>query len=111
MENEPERMTRDERAEYARTRRYETILKAALDEAEAVGLANLRRRNVAARAGVANGSINHAFDSMGGLVKRVVEAACAHRRLPIVAEALANRELSYLVPDELRNDALAALAA
>lgn len=111
MENETERMTRDERAEYARTRRYETILAAAVAEAEAVGLANVRRRAVATRAGVANGSVNHAFDSMGGLMKRVVEAACADRKLPLVAEALASREYAYLVPDGLRNDALAALAA
>ncbi len=109
MENE--RMTQKGRAEYARERRYSLILKAAVAEAEAVGLANVRRRAVASRAGVANGSVNHAFDSMGGLMKKVVEAACSERKLPLVAEALASREYAYLVPDALRSDAIAALAA
>lgn len=94
-----------------RETRHASILAAAIEEAEAVGFANIRRRKVAARAGVANGSINHAFGTLDALKDAVMAEAIAGEILPIVAQGLAaGHALAHGAPPELRKAAAGALA-
>ncbi|MGJ0509088.1 MAG: TetR/AcrR family transcriptional regulator [Methylocystis sp.] len=88
------------------------LLDIALDMAESLGLEQIRRDDIAKKAGVANGLVTHYFSTMTQLKRAVVRAAIERKILPVIAQALALKHPEALkAPDELRNAALASLAA
>lgn len=90
--------------------RHNKVLGAAIEEAQAVGYANITRRSVATRAGVAVGSVNFAFGDMERLKAAVLAHAVQYGLLDIVAQGLAARNETALNADpELRKRALATL--
>lgn len=103
------KQTKDELSAQMRAQCREDLLTAGVAEALAVGWANLRRRNVAARAGRANGSVNHAFGSMDGLRTAVMEAAIADGHYPIIRAGLAaDHPVALAAPDATRRKAMTA---
>lgn len=102
------RLPREERAERLRTTRHFSILLAAMAEAEERGLLGMTRAAIAQRAGVADGSVNHAFGSMDGLRQAVMMEAIATRRLAVLRQGIAaNDPVALAAPAELRQAALA----
>lgn len=86
------------------------ILAVAVQRASLLGLAGLRRDDVAQAAGVANGLVTRYFNTMTQLRRAVVRAAIHSENLPLIAQALANRDPDAMkAPEELRKRALASL--
>ncbi len=76
------------RAAAARKERHDAILQAGLTLAERDGWGTLTRDAVARQAGVADGSVNHAFGTIDGLRSAVMAEAVARRIVSIVAAGL-----------------------
>jgi AcrR family transcriptional regulator len=90
--------------------RKEAILAVALERARSIGLNNLRRDDIAAHAGVANGLVSRYFSTMTQLRRAVVRAAIRQEVLPVLAQALASRDPDALkAPEDLQKRALASL--
>jgi len=90
--------------------RHDAILRAAVALSVEGGYQWITREQVAARAGVAQGSINHAFGTMLALKRAVVRHAIETGILEIVKDALAGRSpAADDVPPELRAKAAALL--
>lgn len=106
-----ERLSRDDRAAIQRGTRHEIILAAALQEAQAVGYQNIIRHRVAARAGVANGSVNHAFGTLAALKNAVMEKAVEDGVADVVAQGLATgHPVARNAPAHIKEAATRALA-
>ena len=76
------------------------------------GYEKITRHDVAARAGVATGSVNNAYGDMAGLRDAVVSAAVERGLLVIVAQGLAaGHPAARAAPQDLKDSALASLAA
>lgn len=84
------------------------ILRAAIELAKEDSYQWVTRDAVAAKAGVAAGTINTAFGNMAELKRAVIRHAIEHRILPIVAEAIGARHPIALdsCPEDLRKEAL-----
>lgn len=92
--------------------RREELLTIALDMAATLGIEQIRRDDIAKKAGVANGLVTHYFTTMTQLKRAVVRAAVERRSLPVIAQALALKHPEALkAPLELRDEALASLAS
>lgn len=92
--------------------RNRQILEAAVALAGERGFRKYSRRDVADRAGVADGSVNNAYGTMDGLHDAVMGAAVERSLLGIVAEGLAARHpAACAAPQDLKDSALASLAA
>jgi AcrR family transcriptional regulator len=106
-----ERLTRDDRSALMRSERRTAIMAAAIKLAAAGGWRNLTRDRVASAAGVAVGSVNHEFGTMGELRAAVMREAVASERLEIIAQGLADGdETARDAPAELREAAIRSLA-
>lgn len=107
-----ERMPRDDRAALMREQRRASIMAAAMVEAATAGYSKMTREGVAARAGVAVGSINHEFGTMDALRDAVMAAAIeAPDHYAIVAQGMADgHPLARAAPEEVRQAAIRALA-
>ena len=106
-----DRLTRADRSALMRDERHRAIMAAAMDEAAAVGFANVRRNAVARRAGVANGSVNHAFGTLDALKDAIMAEAVASLVLPIVAQGLAaGHPAAHNAPPAIRKAAAGTLA-
>lgn len=106
-----ERLSREERSRTMRETRQRAILAAAVEEAEANGFANIVRNRVAERAGVANGSVNHAFGTLAALKDAVMTEAVATHHEAIIAQGLAaGHPIAREAPAALRKMAARALA-
>ena len=103
-------MTRKERFESMRASRHNSIVDSATFLALRDGLGNISRDAVAARAGVANGSISAAFGGMPQLKAAIVEHAVQERNLPLIAQAIALKQYDALIPKEIRQIAACSLA-
>jgi AcrR family transcriptional regulator len=87
-------------------------LEAAVALASERGFRKFSRSDVAARAGVATGSVNNAFTTMDALHDAVMAQAVTRERADIVAAGLAERHpLALAAPQTLKDSALASLAA
>lgn len=84
------RLPRAERSARMRNERERKILEAAIEEAKRVGCRNFTRREIAARAGVADGSVNHAFGTLDALRDAVMRAAVAREIVSIIRQGLAD---------------------
>lgn len=103
-------MTESIRERLAPEVRKEAILAAAVKRAQAVGLAGLRRDDVAVEANVSQGLVTRYFNTMTQLKRAVIRHAVRHELLPIIAQALAAREPEAMkATEELRKRALATL--
>lgn len=103
-------MTRKERAKIMVAERNAKVLEAAVAEAQATGFANLRRRPIADRAGVSQGSVNQAFGDMAGLRESVMTAAVQREILPILAAGvIEGHTVACGAPAELQQRALDSL--
>lgn len=92
--------------------RNRRILDAALSLAGERGYASVTRDDVAARAGVATGSVNNAYGTMGGLRDAIMGAAVERGLLDIVAQGLAaGHPAARAAPQDMKDSALATLAA
>jgi AcrR family transcriptional regulator len=107
----PDRVSRQTRAENMRESRDFAVLEAAIAEAREQGYQFITRDAVAARAGVSVGGVNNAFGTMVDLKRAVLRAAIEREILPIVAEGIAmgSPVVADLAP-ELRERALLSLA-
>ena len=93
-------------------RRNQAILEAAIALASERGFRKFSRSDVAARAGVAAGSVNNAYGTMDGLHDAVMTAAVDRGLTGVVAGGLAERHpIACAAPQDLKDSALAALAA
>lgn len=73
-----------------RAERHRIILDAAIQESLEVGYRNFTRRKVASRAGVAVGSVNHAFGTIDALRDAVMRTAIAREITALVRQGLAD---------------------
>ena len=86
------------------------ILTAAFDEAVQAGFYAMTRDNIAERAGVATGSVNHHFKDMRNLRHAVMHKAIQDEQLCIIATGLAQGdEIARSAPEELKRRALETL--
>lgn len=93
-------------------RRNAAILEAGVALAQSIGWRKFNRNDVAAKAGVAAGSVNNAFGTMDGLHDAIMEQAVARSIATVVAAGLAEKHPTALaVPQSLRAAALGTLAA
>jgi AcrR family transcriptional regulator len=100
------RLPRHERSLAQRQERRRRLLDAASVAVVACGTFNVSRRDVASRAGISHGAINHEFETMAGLRDALVADAIERRDLPVLARALAvSHPLIKNAPDELREAA------
>lgn len=77
-----------------------------------VGYLNITRRQVAAKAEVANGTVSYHFPTMQKLQDAVIKRAIDLRLLPIIAQGLIARNWHALrLPQELKDAAAQYLAA
>lgn len=92
--------------------RNRAVLESALELAATLGYRNITRDQVAAKAGVAVGSVNNAYGTMDGLRDAVMQTA-VERDLPeIVAQGLTDRHPAAInAPAAVKESALASLAA
>lgn len=94
-----------------RSQRRETIMAAAVELAARDGWRSLTRDGVAQAAGVAVGSVNHEFGTMGALRTAVMQDAIKNRRLDILAQGIADgHEAARNAPSEMREAAIRAVA-
>ena len=92
--------------------RRAAILSAAITEAEKVGYQNVRRENIAARAGVSVGLISKYFKTMGQLKRDIVRHGVKSGNVAIVAQGLALRDSHAMkAPEELKERAVQSLHA
>lgn len=104
-------MKREDRAAAMRDARFHAVLEAAVQEAEEKGFANIRQAAVALRAGVAKGSVLHAFGSMGALRDAVMSEAVARNCPRVIAEGLAvGHPIAQGAPKGLRQAAVQAIS-
>lgn len=87
--------------------RKAAILAAGVDLAERDGLMQMRRDAIAQRAGVAGGTVNTYFGTLGDLRKAVVAEAIRLERWPVVLMAHSH---GFHVPDDARRKAVQAIA-
>jgi AcrR family transcriptional regulator len=93
-------------------RRNQAILEAGVALAGERGWRQFNRDDVAARAGVAAGSVNNAYGTMDGLHDAVMAEAVTRELPDIVAAGLAARHpVAIAAPQPLKDSALAQLAA
>lgn len=93
-------------------RRNQAILEAGVTLAAEKGFRKFSRTDVAARAGVAAGSVNNAYGTMDGLHDAVMAVAVERGLVAIVAGGLAERHpAACAAPSQLKESALASLAA
>lgn len=86
------------------------ILAAAMDEAEAMGFANITRRGIAKRAGVSEPLVNKYLGTLKQLRRTVMRQAVKHEHLGVIAQGLAARNQYALhASKELQARALASL--
>ena len=71
----------------------QTILAAALQEAETCGYEKVTRSGVAKRANVAEGLVNVYFGTMDALRDKIVQTAIETENLTVIAQALGRRHL------------------
>ncbi len=110
MATVPVRMTREDRAEFQRQERRRKLIAAGVAEAAAVGFLNMKRNAIAARAGLANGSINHEFGSMDGMREAIMREAVAGGHVGIVAQGLAcGHPIAKEAPEGVRAEAVRTL--
>lgn len=92
--------------------RNRRVLEAAVELAGEVGFGNITRDAVAARAGVATGSVNNAYGTMDELKAAVMAEAVERQLGAIVAQGLAvGHPAARAAPQQLKDSALALLAA
>lgn len=104
--------TREERAERMNTERNSRVLDAACTIAGNLGLASMTRARVAALAGVANGTVTHAYTDAAGLRAAVMREAVHRPILRVLAQGLAAGDAIALdAPDDLKRQALDSLTA
>lgn len=102
-----ERLPRDERATLMRNRRRAALLAAGIAEATERGYRNMKRDAVAKRAGVAVGSVNHEFGTIGKLRDAVMAEAVTNGYLDIVRQGIANNDpIALGAPAHLQTSAL-----
>ena len=102
----PVRLSRDERTAVQRQERRRRLLVAAAAEAVATGLHNMKRDDIARRAGVAAGAVNHEFETMAGLRDALILDAIETRNLAVLAQGLAcGHPIAKEAPEQLRADA------
>lgn len=107
----PERKPRHERSLAQRQERRRRLLEAAATVAVERGFLTMRRRDVAAKAGVATGSVNHEFETMDGLRDALLRHAIENENLPIIAQGLAcGHPIAREAPADLRARAVAEAA-
>ena len=88
------------------------ILDTAVKIALKVGYRNVTREAIAARAGIATGTVSYHFKTMGHLRDAVVRYGVTHRILAIVAQGLAaDHKLTRDIDANLKRAAAATLAA
>lgn len=105
------RLPRSERARVMREDRERRILDAALEEAKEQGYQWITRDRVAARAGVAAGSVNAAFGKTVELKRAVMRVAVERGVLEIVAQGLAEGSaIAQAATPEIKQQAAALLA-
>lgn len=93
-------------------RRNAAILQAGVALAGEKGFRKFSRGDVAARAGVAAGSVNNAYGTMDALHDAIMEQAVLQGLVDIVAGGLAERHpVAIAAPQPLKDSALASLAA
>lgn len=86
------------------------ILTAAFDEAVQAGFYTMTRDNIAERAGVATGSVNHHFKDMANLRHAVMRKAIQTEQLCIIATGLAQGDdIARSAPEGLKRRALETL--
>lgn len=86
------------------------ILDVAVQLAEKIGVAGLRRDAIAEAAGVADGLVSRYFNTMTQLKRAVMRRAVHTENLTIIAQGIATRDPEALkASEELRNKALASL--
>jgi AcrR family transcriptional regulator len=94
------------------TNRNRAVLDAALRLAADRGYRNIKRREIAAEAQVALGTVNNAFGTMDALRDAVMQAAVDRRVHAVVAQGITDRHPSAMAaPASLRGEALESLAA
>jgi AcrR family transcriptional regulator len=93
-----------------RDNRHNAILAAAMQLAHEKSLDNLSRNEISTRAGVAAGSVHHAFITMDLLREAVVTEACRVNDWPIVLQAMTHPRYGALVDCASRTTALESLA-
>jgi AcrR family transcriptional regulator len=93
-----------------RDNRHNAILSAAMQLAHEQSIDNLSRNEIAARAGVAAGSVHHAFITMDLLREAVVTEACRVEDWPLVLQAMTHPRYGALVDCQARTAALESLA-
>jgi AcrR family transcriptional regulator len=72
--------------------RREQLLRAAIEEATAVGYQNITREGVAKRADVSKSLVSHYFDTVDLLRRLILSHAIEHEVLPIIAQAMAAQD-------------------
>jgi AcrR family transcriptional regulator len=93
------------------TKRKEDILAVAVKCAESIGVANLRRDDIADHAGVARGLVSRYFNTMPQLRRAVMRYAVHTENLSIIAQGIAMRDPEALkVSPELRDRAIGTLS-
>lgn len=106
MATVPVRMSREDRTAFQRQERRRKLIAAGVAEAAAVGFVNMTRNGIAARAGLANGSVNHEFGSMDGLREAVMREAVTSGQVAIVAQGLAcGHPVAKEAPEGVRAEA------
>lgn len=86
------------------------ILTAAYDEAVKVGIYAMTRDDIADRAGVATGSVNHHFRNMASLRRAVMHKAIQSEQLDVIAAGLAQGDdIARSAPEGLKRRALETL--
>lgn len=89
----------------------ERILDVAYSMALSDGFSCLKRDDIAAKAGVALGTVNHHWQSVALLRHAVMERAVENEDLKLIAEGIAAGEAAaQAAPQELRLKALTSLA-
>lgn len=89
----------------------ERILDMAYSMAVNEGFNSLKRDDVAAKAGVALGTINHHFKTIDNLRTEVMKRAVEMEDLRLIAQGIAcDNEVAQSAPHELRVKALSSLA-
>ena len=94
-----------------RDERDARVLNAACDVALELGLSAVTRRAVAARAGVATGTVSLTVGNAAGLRDAIVREAIKRPMLTVLAQALAiGHDAARQAPDDLKNAALRAVS-
>jgi AcrR family transcriptional regulator len=88
----------------------EGLLDAALTVAQAVGYRKMTRSEIALAAGCSEGQVSHLLGTMVQLRRQVVRAAVKRQHLPVIAQALVDRDPHVMALDEsVRRQAMEAM--